>query len=102
MRVRLSYYTPHGILVARHAYESIVVPFDDVVEEIVVRRRVGQLPGLRPNSGRDHIIRVKFGERERLIIPPWIDEEDVTPVRVPTGEHEPLERPLVPPREDDK
>jgi hypothetical protein len=68
----------------------------EIWEEIHELRRLGRLPGLRPNAGRDLYILVdviKHPERQlHLVMPPFVNEEDTTPIRVPTGEMTPLVR----------
>jgi hypothetical protein len=65
----------------------------DIWEEVHELRRMGRLPGLRPNAGRDLIILIDVVDHpERLLhiaMPPFVNEEDSTPVRVPV---EPLVR----------
>lgn len=76
------------------AYATTVIDREKLVDiwaEIVEMRRIGELPGLRPKSGRDLLILVDImGHPERrlhLIIPPFINDDDVTPVRVrPTND----------------
>ena len=59
-------------------------------------RRMGRLPSLRPNAGRDLFIMVDVIDHpERvlhLVMPPFVNDDDITPVRVPTGEMKPLVR----------
>lgn len=104
MRVYLSYFPPSGgEPVAAAEFESAHTELGAVVEQIVVKRRIGELPGLRRNSGRNSPILIAFGDgRLHLAMPPFVDDEDHTPIRVPTQEMPPLERPPAPPREDDK
>src|SRR5688500_3124240 len=92
MRVDLLYFRPTGSFLQRAEYESRHVGLVDIWEEVAVMRRLGRLPGLREKSGRDLYI-VVLSEPPFLIRPPFVDEDDVTPMRVPTGEHAPLERP---------
>lgn len=89
--VHLAYFRPSGRFLA---YATTVIEREALVDiwaEIVEMRRIGELPGLRPKSGRDLLILVDIvGHPERrlhLIIPPFINDDDVTPVRVrPTND----------------
>jgi hypothetical protein len=53
-------------------------------------RRLGQLPGLRPGAGRDLFIVIDVPEHPQrelhMVMPPFLDEDDVTPSRPMTGE----------------
>jgi hypothetical protein len=71
------------------AYASTTIDRETLVDiwaEIVELRRIGELPGLRPRAGRDLLILVDVEthpERKlHLIIPPFVNDDDVTPVRV--------------------
>lgn len=89
--VHLAYFRPSGRFLT---YATTVIDRERLVDiwaEIVEMRRIGELPGLRPKSGRDLLILVDImGHPERklhLIIPPFINDDDVTPVRVrPTND----------------
>lgn len=89
--VHLAYFRPSGRFLA---YASVTIARETLVEiwaEIVEMRRIGELPGLRPRAGRDLLILVDVVEhperRMHLIIPPSINDDDVTPVRVrPTND----------------
>lgn len=97
-RVQLVYFRPlgpkQGDFLAFAEIDLVEEGLHEIWEEIRELRRMGQLPGLRPNSGRDLFILVDVpghpGRRLQLLIPPYINDEDVTPVRVPTGEMRPL------------
>jgi hypothetical protein len=74
------------------AHEAIV----EIWEAIDDMRRLGQLPGLRPGAGRDLFIVVDVPDHPQrvlhMVMPPFLDEDDVTPPRVSTGEVAPLVR----------
>ena len=59
-------------------------------------RRMGRLPGLRPGAGRDLFVLVDVPDHPQRVLhiamPPFQDEDDVTPLRTPTGEMIPLVR----------
>lgn len=90
------YFRPTGSFCSVGSYQTESIDLPKVWEEIIEMRRMGRLPGLRPNSGRDFIVLVDVIDhpkhRPHLIIPPAIDDGDVTPVRVPTAEMRPLVR----------
>jgi len=95
-KVQLAYFRPTGKFLT---YATCAVDREtlaDIWERIHELRRLGQLPGLRPNAGRDlHILVDVVGHPERvlhLVMPPFIGDEDVTPIKVPTGEMQPLVR----------
>ena len=68
----------------------------EIWEEIDEMRRLGRLPGLRPNAGRDLLIVVDVPAHPQrvlhLVTPPFIDEDDVTPPRIATEEMVPIMR----------
>ena len=85
--VHLAYFRPSGRFLA---YASTTIDRATLVEiwaKVVDLRRLGELPGLRPKAGRDLLILVDVADHpERklhLIIPPFVNDDDVTPIRVP-------------------
>lgn len=68
----------------------------EIWEEVDDMRRLGRLPGLRPGAGRDLFILVDVPDHPQrvlhLVMAPFLDEDDVTPPRIPTGEMVPLVR----------
>ena len=76
-----------------------VIEHDDLVDiwaEVDDMRRIGRLPGLRPGAGRDLFVLVDVPNHPQRVLhitmPPFQDEDDVTPLRTPTGEMIPLVR----------
>jgi hypothetical protein len=72
---------------------------DDLVEiweAVDDMRRLGSLPALRPGAGRDLFILVDVPRHPQrvphLVMPPFVDDDDVTPPRVSTVEMLPLVR----------
>lgn len=59
----------------------------EIWEEIDDKRRLGQLPGLRPGAGRDLFIVIDVPDHPQrvphMVMPPFLDEDDVTPTRGP-------------------
>ena len=95
-KVHLTYFRQTGkflataeTTIARHAIVQIW-------EEIDEMRRLGGLPGLRPGAGRDLLISIDVPDHPQrvphLVMPPFIDDDDVTPPRTSTGEMVPLVR----------
>lgn len=95
-KVQLTYFRPKGKFLTTTetmiAHDEIV----DIWDEVDEMRRLGRLPGLRPGAGRDLLIVVDVPDHPQrvlhLVMPPFFDEDDVTPPRVPTGEMVPLVR----------
>jgi hypothetical protein len=95
-KVQLIYFRPKGKFLTT---AEIAMAHDEIVEiweEVDDKRRLGRLPGLRPGAGRDLLIVVDVPDHPQrvlhLVMPPFFDEDDVTPPRVPTGEMVPLVR----------
>jgi hypothetical protein len=95
-KVQLIYFRSTGKFLARVETSIDHAELPEIWEEVHELRRIGQLPGLRPNSGRDLLILVDVVDHPQrvlqLVLPPFVNEEDVTPIRVPTGEMQPLVR----------
>jgi len=95
-KVQLIYFRPTGKYLAHAetmiAHDAIV----EIWEEVDELRRMGRLPALRPNAGRDLFIIVDVPDHPQrvlhLVTPPFFDEDDVTPPRVPTEEMVPIVR----------
>jgi hypothetical protein len=97
-QTHLAYFRPSGRFLA---FASVVINREALVDiwaAIVELRQLGELPGLRPKAGRDLLILVDvFDHPERklhLIIPPFVNDEDVTPVRIPINAED-ISAPLV-------
>jgi hypothetical protein len=95
-RVQLIYFRPTGKYLAT---VEVTIKHDALVEiweEVDDMRRLGRLPGLRPGAGRDLLIVVDVPDHPQrvlhMVMPPFVDEDDVTPPRIPTGEMMPLVR----------
>lgn len=88
-KVQLTYFRSSGNFLATVetvlAYETIA----EIWEEVADMRRLGRLPGLRQGAGRELIISVDVPDHPQralhLIMPPFVDEDDVTPQQLPTG-----------------
>jgi len=95
-KIQLIYFRQTGkfltIADATIAHEELV----DIWEEVDDMRRMGRLPGLRPGAGRDLFVIIDVPDHPQrvlhMVMPPFHDEDDVTPMRIPTGEMEPLVR----------
>src|SRR5262245_3410716 len=95
-KVQLIYFRPKGKLLAT---AETTIAHDEIVEiweEIDDMRRLGRLPGLRPGAGRDLIVMVDVPDHPQrvlhLVMAPFIDDDDVAPPRIPTGEMLPVVR----------
>ncbi|HSX22188.1 MAG TPA: hypothetical protein VLE97_05375 [Gaiellaceae bacterium] len=95
-RVQLLYFRPTGKFLA--AIETTITreALVEIWAEVDDMRRLGRLPGLRQGAGRDLLVVVDVPDHPQrvlhLVMPPFIDEDDVTPPRIPTGEMVPLVR----------
>ena len=97
-KVQLTYFRQTGKYLARAEIE--ITPAHDAItkiwEVIDGMRRLGQLPGLRPGAGRDLFVLVDVPNHPQraphLVMPPFVDDDDVTPPRTSTGEMAPLVR----------
>ena len=97
-KIRLFYFKPTGQFLANVEIEIDRATVEEVWEEVHELRRMGRLPALRANAGRDLFVLVDIFDqpllapklRLHLVLPPTLGEEDVTAVRVPTGEMTPL------------
>ena len=95
-KVQLLYFRQTGKFLAAAetvlAHEAIV----EIWEEVDDMRRLGRLPGLRPGAGRDLFVLIDVPDHPQrvhhLVMAPFLDEDDVTPVRTSTGEMVPLVR----------
>jgi hypothetical protein len=95
-KVQLTYFRATGKFLATAA---TTIDCDDLAEiwnEIDEMRRLGRLPSLRHGSGRDLFIVVDVPDHPKrvlhMVMAPFVDEDDVTPPRIPTGEMLPLVR----------
>ena len=95
-KVQLIYFRQTGKFLAG---AETVIAHDELVEiweAVDDMRRLGRLPALRPGAGRDLFIVVDVPDHPQrvlhMVMPPFIDDDDVTPPRVPTGEMIPLVR----------
>jgi len=95
-RVHLNFFRLTGKFLTSAELIIDEVAIADIWEKVHELRRMGQLPGLRTNSGRDLFIVVDVPDHPQrvphLVMPPFVNEDDVTPIRVPTGEVRPLVR----------
>jgi hypothetical protein len=95
-KVQLIYFRPKGKFLARAETTIVQDEIVEIWEEVDNMRRLGRLPGLRPGAGRDLLIVVDVPDHPQrvlhMVTPPFQDEDDVTPLRIPTGEMVPLVR----------
>lgn len=95
-KVQLIYFRQTGKFLST---AETILGHDELVEiweEIDDMRRLGRLPGLRPGAGRDLFVLIDVPDHPRralhLVMPPFHDDDDMTPPRIPTGEMVPLVR----------
>jgi hypothetical protein len=95
-KVQLTYFRQTGKFLAG---AETAIAHDELVEiweAVDDMRRLGRLPGLRPGAGRDLFIVVDVPDHPKrvlhMVMPPFVDDDDVTPPRVSTGEMIPLVR----------
>lgn len=95
-KVQLIYFRQTGKFLAG---AETMIAHDELVEiweAVDDMRRLGRLPGLRPGAGRDLFVVVDVPDHPQrvlhMVMPPFVDDDDVTPPRVPTGEMIPLVR----------
>jgi hypothetical protein len=95
-KVKLIYFRQTGKFLASAETTITLDELIEVWEAVDDMRRLGRLPGLRPGAGRDLFIVVDVPDHPKrvlhMVMPPFIDDDDVTPPRVPTGEMTPLVR----------
>jgi hypothetical protein len=89
-KVQLTYFRPPGKFLAHAETLTSQEAITDVWSDINDMRRLGQLPGLRLGAGRDLFVVIDVPDhpqrRLHMVMPPFLDEEDVTPARTMTGE----------------
>lgn len=94
-KVQLLYFRQTGKFLSTVATTIARAEIAEIWEEVDDRRRLGRLPGLRPGAGRDLLILIDVPDHPQrvlhLVMPPFIDEDDVTPSRQ-TSEMLPLVR----------
>ena len=92
-KVHLTYFRSSGKYLSRAVLVIDLDPAEAIWAEVQMQRRLGRLPGIHPNAGRDLFVLVETPYLPpRLIKPPLLDEDDETPTLVPLRE-------MVPPDE---
>jgi hypothetical protein len=88
-KVQLTYFRLSGKFLAHVECEVAQEAITQIWATIHDLRRMGSLPGLRPNAGRDLFILVDVPAHPQralhLVMPPFVDNDDITPVRVATS-----------------
>jgi hypothetical protein len=89
-KVQLTYFRSPGKFLAIAETLTSREAITDVWADVNDMRRLGQLPSLRLGAGRDLFIVIDVPDhpqrRLHTVMPPFLDEEDVTPARTMTGE----------------
>ena len=89
-KVQLIYFRQTGKFLA--GAETVIAHTElvEIWEAVDDMRRLGRLPGLRPGAGRDLFVIVDVPDHPKrvlhMVMPPFIDDDDVTPPRAPTSE----------------
>lgn len=95
-RVRLTYFRQTGKFLATAETTIDREPIHEIWKEVDTRRRLGDLPGIRPGAGRDLLVVVDVLDHPQrvlhLVMPSFVDDDDVTPTRRSTGELRPVVR----------
>ena len=93
-RVELVYFRQTGKYLTRSETVIALEAIEEIWLEIDEMRRLGRLPGLRPGAGRDLLIVVDVPDHPartmRLVMPPFVGEDDVTPPHVSTEQMQAL------------
>ena len=89
-KVQLTYFRPPGKFLASAEALTSREAIIEVWADVNNMRRLGQLPGLRPGAGRDLFVVIDVPDhpqrRLHMVMPPFLDEDDVTPARTMMGE----------------
>ena len=89
-KVQLTYFRPPGKFLAIVETTTSREAITEVWTDVNNMRRLGQLPGLRPGAGRDLFVVIDVPDHPQrklhMVMPPFLDEDDVTPARTMMGE----------------
>lgn len=89
-QVQLSYFRPTGKFLTAATTTSSRAALHEIWADVNEMRRLGRLPNLRPGTGHDLFVVVDVPDHPQrtphMVMPPLLDEDDVTPVRAMTGE----------------
>lgn len=95
-KVQLIYFRQTGKFLTTAETTIAHAEIVEIWEAIDDMRRLGRLPGLRQGAGRDLFIIVDVPDHPQrvlhMVMPPFQDEDDVTPTRISTVEMVPLVR----------
>ena len=89
-QVQLSYFRQTGKLLALAELLSSREELAETWADVNDLRRLGRLPHLRPGTGRDLFVIIDVPDHPQrelhMVMPPLLDEDDVTPARMMAGE----------------
>jgi len=89
-RVQLSYFRQTGKFLTLAEMMTSRETITEIWAEVNDMRRLGCLPNLRPGTGRDLFVIIDVPDHPQrllhMVMPPFLDEEDVTPTRTMAGE----------------
>lgn len=95
-KVQLTYFRQTGKFLATAETTIAHEAIGEIWKEVDNKRRLGELPGLRPGAGRDLFVVVDVPDHPQrvlhMVMPAFVDDDDVTPTRRSTGEMLPLVR----------
>jgi hypothetical protein len=95
-RVQLTYFRQTGKFLTTAETSIAHEAITEIWKEVDSRRRLGDLPGLRPGAGRDLFVVVDVPDHPQrvlhMVMPSFVDDDDVTPTRRSTGKMLPLVR----------
>jgi hypothetical protein len=95
-KVQFIYFRQTGKFLATAEATIALDNLNEIWGKIDDMRRLGRLPGLRPGAGRDLFVLVDVPDHPQrvlhLVMAPFLDEDDITPPRISTGEMVPLVR----------
>lgn len=95
-RVRLTYFRQTGKFLATAETTIAREAIDEIWKEVDNKRRLGDLPGIRPGAGRDLLVVVDVPDHPQrvlhMVMPSFVDDDDVTPTHRSTSERPPLVR----------
>jgi hypothetical protein len=89
-QVQLNYFRQTGKFLAAAEMTTSRDVITEIWTDVNDMRRLGRLPNLRPGTGRDLFIVIDVPDHPQrvphMVMPPFLDEDDVTPSRTMTEE----------------
>jgi hypothetical protein len=89
-QIQLSYFRQTGKFLATAKMTTSRTAISEIWADVNDLRRLGRLPDLREGAGRDLFIIIDVPDHPQrelhMVMPPFLDEDDVTPSRTMMGE----------------